>query len=182
MSALDLQALLDREAIRDCLYRYCRGIDRCDPDALRSVYWPDATDRHGAYQGSATGFVEYALVKLPEGGRMIHQISNILIELHGSVAAVESWWTAFREEVDADGKPLETLLCGRYVDRFEKRDGEWRVAARTVVYDWKRQTTLVDGLNNGLSPESFGPRQPTGARHPEDPVYVLLADVRGTRA
>ena len=33
----DLHALLDREAIRDCLYRYCRGIDRADEAALRST-------------------------------------------------------------------------------------------------------------------------------------------------
>ena len=51
MSATDLQALLDREAIRDCLYRYCRGIDRADEAALRSAYWPDATDCHGAWNG-----------------------------------------------------------------------------------------------------------------------------------
>ena len=53
----DLQALLDREAIRDCLNRYCRGIDRADEELLRGVYWPDARDSHGAYVGTASGFV-----------------------------------------------------------------------------------------------------------------------------
>ena len=43
-----LQSLLDREAIRDCLLRYCRGIDRCDEEALRSAYWEDATDCHAS--------------------------------------------------------------------------------------------------------------------------------------
>ena len=37
-----MQELVDREAIRECLYRYCRGIDRLDEAALRSSYWPDA--------------------------------------------------------------------------------------------------------------------------------------------
>ena len=58
-----VQELLDREAIRDCLYRYCRGIDRLDEQALRSAYWEDATDRHGAYQGPASGFIQHALEK-----------------------------------------------------------------------------------------------------------------------
>ena len=76
-----VQALADREAIRECLYRYCRGIDRLDEAALRSAYWPDATDRHGPYQGSAAGFIDWALAKLQGGGRLVHFLGNILIEL-----------------------------------------------------------------------------------------------------
>src|SRR5579862_3112791 len=34
--------LADREAIRDCIYLYSRGLDRCDADLLASVFWPDA--------------------------------------------------------------------------------------------------------------------------------------------
>lgn len=177
MNAYTLQSLLDREAIRDALYRYCRGIDRLDEAALRSAYWPDATDNHGAYKGSAAGFIDMALVKLQKAGRMIHQISNILIELHGDVAAVESYFMAYQEEMDAQSKPLETLLCGRYVDRFECRGGEWRVAARTVAYDWMRQTPLTQGLRA----VDFGLRQPTGDRCPADPVYELLASVLGDK-
>lgn len=176
MSSVDPQALrdlLDREAIRECLYRYCRGIDRLDETALRSAYWPDGTDHHGAYQGSASGFIEMALVKLRNAGRMVHQISNILIELRGSVAAVESSFLAFQQDLDAQGQPVQTLLLGRYVDRFEQREGQWRVAARTVVYDWMN----VSPLPNALTPEDFGPRQPTGARAPHDPWYALLASL-----
>ncbi|MFM1856407.1 MAG: hypothetical protein RLZ83_1716 [Pseudomonadota bacterium] len=169
-----LQALLDREAIRDCLFRYCRGIDRLDEEALRSAYWPDATDCHGAWQGSASGFIEQALERLRQAGRMIHQVSNILIELHGDVAAVESYFLAFQAGRDEGGQPLETLLCGRYVDRFERRGGAWRVAARTVVYDWMRHTALPGELTAAF----FGPRQPTGARRPDDPIYALLDSVR----
>lgn len=170
-----VQALLDREAIRDCLYRYCRGIDRCDEEALRSAYWPDATDRHGAYQGSAQGFIAAALEKLPKAGRMVHQLGNILIELKGEdVAAVETYFLAFQEEPAPEGGTQETLLCGRYADRFEKRAGEWRIAARTVTYDWIRSSPLP----GGLAPERFGVRQPTGGRKPNDPVYELLASLK----
>jgi len=51
--------------IRDCLYRYCRGIDRADEAALRSAYLPDGTDNHGPYQGSASGFIDWALKAIP---------------------------------------------------------------------------------------------------------------------
>ncbi|HBF89936.1 MAG TPA: hypothetical protein DDX09_02110, partial [Hyphomonas atlantica] len=52
-----IEELWAREAIRDCLFRYARGIDRADEAMLRSAYWPDGTDHHGPYQGSASGFV-----------------------------------------------------------------------------------------------------------------------------
>lgn len=166
-----LQTLADREAIRDCLYRYCRGIDRLDAEALRSAYWPDGTDNHGAYKGSAQGFIDMALEKLQGAGRMVHSISNILIELRGDVAAVESYFQAWQADRDAQGQPQETFLCGRYVDRFERRGGEWRVADRTVVYDWIRQTPLPPGTDL----ERFGVRQPMGGRKPDDAVYALLS-------
>ncbi len=165
-----LQALLDREAIRDCLYRYCRGIDRVDEAALRSAYWEDATDCHGAWNGSATGFIDLALSRLRQGGRRVHQISNVLIELQGDSAAVESSFLAL--QVAADAPTLETFLCGRYVDRFERRNGDWRIAARTVVYDWieERQRPELAQTDAAL----FGRRQPVGSAAPHDAVYALL--------
>ncbi|WP_028602856.1 nuclear transport factor 2 family protein [Ottowia thiooxydans] len=166
-----LQALLDREAIRDCLYRYCRGIDRRDEEALRSAYWPDATDRHGPYQGSATGFIDWALGKLKASdSRIVHRISNPLIELQGDQALVESYFDAIQEELNAEGLPVEALLSGRYLDRFERRNGEWRIIARTVVYDRMRHVLTTQAL----TPEAFGPRQPVGGQHPLDPLYAFL--------
>ena len=175
-AGLDLAALADREAIRDCLYRYCRGIDRADEAALRSAYWPDATDQHGAHQGSATGFIDQALTRLRQGGRRVHMISNILIELHGPAAAVESSFIALQTRIDAQGLWHETFLCGRYVDRFERRLGEWRVAARTVVYDWLEERPRPELAD---APRLFGVRRPVGAQAPLDPVYQLLGSFGG---
>src|SRR5260370_24826304 len=95
-----LQQILDREVIRDCIYRYCRGIDRIDEAALRSTYWPDATGRHGAYLGSGTAFIDWTLENLNAGGRTIHMIGNILIELRGYVAAVASYFRTTLGERD----------------------------------------------------------------------------------
>lgn len=169
--ARTLQDMLDREAIRDCLHRYCRGIDRRDEACLRSVYWPDGTDRHGPYQGSASGFVEWALDKLQGGPRGVHMLSNILIDLRGEVAGVESYFHALQADLDAQGQPRESMLVGRYIDRFEKRGGEWRIAQRTVVYDWIRQQPM----SADSDAQRFGVRQPNGAQQPHDALYTMLA-------
>ena len=166
-----LTALLDREAIRDALYRYCRGIDRVDEDALRAAYWPDAPCRHGAHQGTADEFIAEALKNRRTAGRAIHMIGNILIDLRGEVAAVESYFRSTIATRDADGQPQETLLAGRYIDRFERRAGEWRIGARTIAYDWVRQNAHP----SVMEPEAFGLRQPTGGHQPDDPLYELLA-------
>jgi hypothetical protein len=52
-----LRDLLDRAAIREVLYRYCRAADRCDEELMRSCYHPDALDKHGRFDGSAGDFV-----------------------------------------------------------------------------------------------------------------------------
>lgn len=167
---VQVQQLLDREAIRNCIYRYCRGIDRVDETALRSAYWPDAICRHGAHVGSGADFVEWALEGRRTAGRAIHMIGNILIDLHGNEAAVESYFQTTLGGRDAQNTPQETLLAGRYVDRFERRENEWRVAARTVVYDWVRQLAMPADMIH----EVFGKRQPVGAHKPEDPIYELM--------
>jgi SnoaL-like domain len=166
-----LQNLLDREAIREAMYAYCRGIDRGDESALRSAYWEDATDRHGAYNGSASGFIDYAVKARASGARMIHQVSNVSIVLTGTQAAVESYFQAFQHDTDPQGKLRETFLIGRYVDRFEKRGAEWRVAARTVVYDWMKEGSAPEGDEAAR----FGARSPQGRMKPDDAWYALLA-------
>ncbi|WP_292168057.1 nuclear transport factor 2 family protein [Mesorhizobium sp.] len=161
--------LRDREAIRNCLYRYCRGIDRADEAALRSAYWPEAYDRHGPYCGPAEDFIQFAL-GLP-GHRNIHQITNSLIDFISSAeAAVESYFTALQRGPDTDQEIRQTLLCGRYCDLFQKRQDEWRIAERTVVYDWVEEQ-IPPAI---LEADRFGRRQPIGAPHPDDPIYQLL--------
>ncbi len=169
-----LQSLLDREAIRESVFRYCRGIDRVDEEALRASYWPDASDCHGAYRGSATGFIDAALPKLRQSSRMIHHVGNLSIELRGRQAAVETYFLAWQRDRRADGTEQETFLAGRYVDRFDKRGDEWRVAARVVVYDWVQP---MGDAPAALEVDRFGPRTPIGARKPDDPWYALLAEL-----
>lgn len=164
-----IRELLAREAIRDCLYRYCRGIDRMDEAALRSAYWPDGEDRHGPYQGSAVGFIDWALATLPSIERGIHQIHNILIEFREGGAAVESYFSAFQRQPGPEGGMKQWDMKGRYLDWFVERDGEWRVLRRQVVFDWVEELPLP----TASEAERFGLRQPIGSRWPDDPVYSI---------
>lgn len=166
-----LTELLDREAIRDCIYRYCRGVDRADEASLRSSYWPDATDCHGSYSGPVEGFFQWALSVFKTGARNIHQVGNILIEFKGdSRAVVESYFNALQRGPDQKGRARQFLLAGRYCDVFEKRGGEWRVARRVVAFDWVEEQPAPETGEE----ERFGSRKPVGGSFPNDPIYELL--------
>jgi hypothetical protein len=141
-----LQELLDREAIRTVLYTYCRAIDRVDRDLLSSVYHPDATDDHGAYSGSAAGFVDWAMQLAPTiYETMQHSIGTVLIELQGDTADAESYFVQNAVRRATEDRPRTVdVLVGRYVDRLERRDDGWRIAERVVVKDFRHQMELHD--------------------------------------
>jgi hypothetical protein len=173
-----LGEILDREYIRDCIYRYCRGIDRADEAALRSSYWPDAVDSHGAYSGPVEGFFDWVKVAWKSEPRNVHQVSNILIEFRGAQhATVETYFNALQRGAGPDGVMRQVLLAGRYCDLFEKRGGAWRVASRTVVYDWiEPQTPPAE-----TEAQRFGPRQPIGTNFPHDPIYKVASQQGGAQ-
>ena len=56
---MTLDDLIDREQIRDVIYRYARGVDRRDYELVRSCYHPNATDDHGSYKGDVDGFITW---------------------------------------------------------------------------------------------------------------------------
>jgi ketosteroid isomerase-like protein len=132
----ELQRLIDEAAIRRLLARYPRAWDRHDEELLASLYHPDAIDDHGHYNGPWQGYLEYAHGRWRDGFHWMHHNGTQIIELEGDVAYVETYCLAFYREPPADGGPAdhETFLRVRYLDRVERRNGEWRIAHRRVVY------------------------------------------------
>jgi hypothetical protein len=126
--------------IRQVLYRYCRGVDRGDEAMLRSVYHPGATDDHGAWKGMGEDFAAYIVGSMDrQSPGSQHHLTNILIELEQDAANVESYFLALHPyQSPESGTEKMAFVGGRYLDRFERRNGAWRIAARQVVLDWTR--------------------------------------------
>ena len=154
----------DRE-IRALLSRYCRAIDRFDMDLLRTVYHPDAYDDHGGYKGDVGGFVRYLHEVLPRFTITQHFLGTMHIELDGDVAHTETYCQAFHRIRAEDGAESDHVAGLRYVDRLERRAGEWRIARRQIVIDWSRTDPVLAG---GGPP---GPETQAGQRDRTDPVY-----------
>lgn len=111
---MDLNRLLVEAEIREVLYRYCRGVDRCDRDLVASVYHPGAIDRHGAFEGPGELFAGLITTQDPSiDGSGTHHITNVVIELDGKTANVESFFLAFHPATN-DGVEELPIASGRY--------------------------------------------------------------------
>jgi hypothetical protein len=151
-----LAALIAREDIRDVLARYARGVDRADGDLLRSCYHADAVEEHGGnYTGNAHAYVDGAIPRIRNMGAMQHLLGTSHIELDGDRAWVETYiWTLARFE--RGGTTYDTFTGGRLFDRFERRDGVWRIAHRRTIFDWNRDVPSSEGWCLGM----FTPGKP----------------------
>lgn len=189
VSQSNLRELLDRQKCYGVLTRYCRGLDRCDVDLLKSCYWPDGIDEHSVYEGNAVGFCEWIVDQIQNWfDAATHMICNVHMEYYGDVMCAESYLLGYSkvgnntdqvEEVFGAGylSKLESskrksahhvfLFGGRYIDRLEKRDGEWRIALRRVCMDWNENWP-----GNAIFDEGIFPAFTTqGCRSKKDPVY-----------
>lgn len=129
-----------RRAVEDALHSYCRGIDRLDGALVASAFHPGAAlVDYGPDPLTIEVFVEHALGSL--GRKFVatqHRLSNTTIAIDGDMATVESYVLAFHVEQGDDGQRLLHTFNGRYIDRFEERNGAWRIARRTLRNDWSR--------------------------------------------
>jgi hypothetical protein len=142
-SAID--ALTARAAIADTVLRYCRGVDRRDWDLVRSAYHHDAYDDHGRYKGGVEGLLEFVRARHDLIDQSMHFVGNMLIELDGDFATVETYCLAFERSFSAEspggsagevrGAGPQVMVMLRYADRFERRTGAWKIAQRIVIYE-----------------------------------------------
>jgi hypothetical protein len=131
----ELRALLDRDRITACIVRLARGEDRRDAALISASYWPDSRSDYGVFEGS---FDEYLAWVVPGADAITntqHVIGQSFIVLDGEAAKVETQVVSYHR-VDMGAGERDTCIGGRYLDRFEKRDGEWRIAHRLMLYDW----------------------------------------------
>jgi ketosteroid isomerase-like protein len=130
-----IQVLLDKQEIREAVMVYSRGVDRRDAELIESTYHPDAVDDHGDMKSSGAELA--AFVTAGEQPQMMHFIGNHLSEVDGDRAISETYFISFLT-VELHDEPATRTRAGRYLDRWERRDGAWKIVHRMVVDDWDR--------------------------------------------
>ena len=134
----ELRDLLDRDAIRRCLVRMARGEDRRDAEAITSCCWPDSITDYGVFRGDFAAYLDWVVPGADAITNTQHVLGQSHIELDGTRARVETQVISYhRVNMGAeDGSEQDTCIGGRYLDVMEKRDGDWRIAERRMLYDW----------------------------------------------
>ncbi|HET8612932.1 MAG TPA: nuclear transport factor 2 family protein [Sphingomonas sp.] len=140
----EVRDLAARRDITDAIQRYMRAQDRLLPDLHRSAFHDDAYVDCGLYAGPAPGFVDFAQGFLADCKGSQHIIGQVRIEMDGAQAADgEVYFVAWHRIVE-EGEEKDLLVAGRYIDRYEKRNGEWRIAKRRELIDWARTDPAAD--------------------------------------
>ncbi len=133
-------------SIRDVLARYCRGIDRADPALIASAYWPEAEDRHGCFDGNAHEFARFIGPFLAQHYTLTqHLLGQSLIRVEGDIAKCETYFSSRHGKLSNGVRSVE-LVSGRYVDRMERRAGEWRIGDRQLILDFVFEVPQQDDI------------------------------------
>ena len=159
-----LQSLIDRQAITDLIYRYCRSVDRLDIALGHSIWHEDGMADYGAavYQGPGKGVIDHICAQHRHTLHHSHQVSNILIRLAGDRAGSETYVTATLRV--AGGKQLRQIsVWGRYIDSWSRRGGRWGLDKRISIRDFDEIRDVVEM-----------DRHDTGKRDGTDPSYDVL--------
>jgi hypothetical protein len=136
MSSPDLDEMLDDYALRKLVHAYCRAVDRGDFETLRSLYHDDAEDSHGSFSsGSVDTFLRTLAETRPYIRSMQHHITTTNFAISGDIAEGEIYSIATHSFATGNGD-TEVVVGGRYLDKYERRDGAWKFITRCIVTDW----------------------------------------------
>ncbi|WP_019926150.1 nuclear transport factor 2 family protein [Nocardia sp. BMG111209] len=124
----DVRYLMDRTRILDRIAGHARGCDRHDADLITAAYHSDGIDEHGAAVNPGPHYAAWANDTHAATSTVhTHNITTHTCEIDGDTAHAESYVVVIL--LGRDGRTAQ-IITGRYLDRLERRDDEWRIALR----------------------------------------------------
>lgn len=163
----DISELAARECLRQLVLAYSRACDRRDFALLRSLYHDDALEEHGEmFTGSADEYVAWVEGALANWSATAHYVTNTLFEINDDQAEGETYKINYHRTLDGR---QEIITGSRSLDRFAKRDGEWRFLGRCVTLDWAQQREASTEAY-----ENFAAASPHGKPGADDLSYERL--------
>jgi SnoaL-like domain len=151
----ELRELLDREKIRYCLANLARGEDRRNAELIAESFWPEASVDFGTFCGAFPEYLAWVVPGSPAVKVTQHVLGQSLIQLWVDTALVETHVTAYHRLV-TDAGDRDAMIGGRYLDSMEKRGSAWRIAQRTMLYDWHRDLGSSADWSQGVMGAPLG--------------------------
>ena len=175
----DMPGVEDKLEIHETLYRYCRSMDRMDAPLALDCFWPDANLEYSSlYNGSPAGFVDWLW---PVHASMVchtHRVCNMLVDFTGDAEAVSESMVQVTLRMENKGELVDLIGHGRYLDRWRRQDGRWRIAKRTYVSDMGTVVPVgARDIGAILYPGTPGQAPLPGKRDSSDLSYGLLPNL-----
>lgn len=170
-----LRDLADQQEIAAVLNAYAHGVDRRQGALVMSCFHADATFQY--LDETPAPVAAFFAATGPNGEGLAtthHLLSNHMVAIQGDAADSQIYvWGYHLISADAPdrpplfpakGKAYGVVIGGRYVDRFERRDGLWRISQRRLVFDWSFNTEAPEfplppwaAREGGFEPRLPGP-------------------------
>jgi hypothetical protein len=139
-TAGEIREFIDRARIRDCLVQLARGEDRRDAALISASYWPDSITDYGVFKGDFVAYLAWVVPGADAITNTQHVLGQSYIDYAGDTARAETQVISYHRvdmgTAESGSQEQDTCIGGRYLDRMEKRDGQWRIASRIMLYDW----------------------------------------------
>src|SRR5579859_1653209 len=115
------------------------------------------------FHGRFDDFIEAARASWRKRSRSQHSLGGTTVELNRTRAVAQTRMTILMRS-ELDGVEVDVSCHGRFLDRVEKRNGVWRIARRSVIYEMDRMDPVRPGARLALDPAVLE-RFPEGYRH-----------------
>lgn len=135
----DLAVLEAERAIRQQIERHSRALDRLDRSLLASLWTEDGVlrDRDEGREGTARMLLGPWLDALSLSAMRLHRMAHSRIEVVRDEAVSETYYSSLvRGSAEANGQVIDRHRRGRYLDRWMRRDGVWRLREREIVMEF----------------------------------------------
>jgi len=167
-----IQLLIDKQDIYELTCRYTRGVDRFDKELVQSCFWSDATtvfplSADSAFKGKYSDYLEIDVETWKPYTAQQHYLCNHLSEIAGDHALGETYQFSFYWKIPGNDPKLNSETSGRYIDRYERRNGEW----------WIIHREFIRNFSFSVAPEGFGSTEngwPLSSQSRNDPAYRTL--------
>jgi hypothetical protein len=171
-------ALGTRQEIHDVYRRYIWGFDRRDVALTKSAFWPDAQISYGTTTSTVDQFVTtHFAAHDAVSEKALQPIDEMSVDVQGDTAHVVAYLVEFNSL-----KNGRSRFSGvRYIDRLDRRSGQWRIAVREVIFEFMTETD--NNLSTNFSRLSKGKPYATtpcgsGTRDKRDPSYARPLSAR----
>jgi len=167
-----LDELLSKQRLTELVAAYSRAADRADEPLLASLFHPGAICDSGVIRAEGREFARRFVAWTHEyAAALAHCVCSSWFELRGDTAIGETYVLAMCRLNERHGA-AQSLVAGRYLDRFARRDGEWKFTERRFVVDCVQapHEPTSERASDAMTPQADAAPLRGGFK-PADPIF-----------